>query len=80
MSAAAYRSVMSTLRICQKPRLVLKLPDVESHVSEKIQVYIFNPVPNRHLFTHGKPLYWRYSDFVPCIRRLIIIQLKKVPF
>ena len=67
ISAAKNRSVIFTLRKCQKPQLVLFFVEVETHYAGKIQCAIFCLDQNRQPFTCGEPLGWKNNHFLPRI-------------
>ena len=75
MSAASYRSVISTLRKCQKELLVLIFFDFETPFSAKLHVYFSNPGINRMLSFRGELFFWGSIVFVPGIRILIVLIL-----
>ena len=57
LSVASYRSVISTLRYCQRERLVLNFLDFETHFFAKVQVYFSNLGLNQMLSTRGELFY-----------------------
>ena len=78
MSAASYRCVISTVRQCQKSRLVLYFLEFDTHVSAKIQVWNSSSDLSRLLSTSSELFYWRNIDVTPLIRILIVIKRRKV--
>ena len=79
-SAASSRSVTSTLRCCQKDRLLLDFLCFETRFSAKILVQVTNQGLFRIVSTRVDLFRERSIDFVPRIRILIVKNIQKVLF